>query len=189
MSATSDGIAEPSANTDLAALIRTIPDYPKPGIQFRDITTLLLDGAGLAATIERLAAAVAPLRPDLIAGIEARGFVFGAALAAKLGCGLVLIRKKNKLPGAVLGINYALEYGQDRIEMHADACAPGARVLIVDDLIATGGTALATAALLAQASADVVGAAFVIDLPDLGGAERLRAAGIGVTALLAFAGD
>ncbi len=178
-----------AANADLAALIRTIPGYPKPGIQFRDITTLLLDGAGFAATIERMSDAVAPLRPALIAGIEARGFVFGAAVAARLGCGLLLIRKRNKLPGAVHGINYALEYGQDRIEMHADACPPGTRVVIVDDLIATGGTALATAQLLAQAEADVAGAAFVIDLPDLGGADRLRAAGIAVSALVAFAGD
>jgi adenine phosphoribosyltransferase len=176
-------------NADLAALIRTIPDYPKPGIQFRDITTLLLDAQGFSLSIDRLAALVADLKPDLIAGIEARGFVFGAALANKLSCGLLLIRKKNKLPGTVLGINYALEYGQDRIEMHADACTPGARVLIVDDLIATGGTALATAQLLGQAGAQVIGAAFIIDLPDLGGGAKLRSAGLRVDALLAFAGD
>lgn len=176
-------------NADLAALIRTIPGYPKPGIQFRDITTLLLDGPGFSKTVDRMAEAVAPLRPALIAGIEARGFIFGAAIAARIGCGLLLIRKKNKLPGTVLGINYALEYGQDRIEMHADACAAGTRVVIVDDLIATGGTALATAQLLAQAKAEVAGAAFAIDLPDLGGADRLRAAGIAVSALVAFAGD
>jgi adenine phosphoribosyltransferase len=176
-------------NADLAALIRTIPDYPKPGIQFRDITTLLLDAQGFGLSIDRLAGLVGDLKPDLIAGIEARGFIFGAALAHKLGCGLLLVRKKNKLPGAVLGINYALEYGQDRIEMHADACTPGARVLIVDDLIATGGTALATVQLLVQAHAEVIGAAFVIDLPDLGGAARLRAAGVEVMTLLAFEGD
>lgn len=178
-----------AANDDLAALIRTIPDYPKPGIQFRDITTLLLDGPGFAATVERMAAQIALMKPTLIAGIEARGFVFGAAIAVKLGCGLLLIRKKNKLPGAVLGINYALEYGHDRIEMHADACAPGARVVIVDDLIATGGTALATAALLRQAGAQVAGAAFVVDLPALGGADRLRADDVRVETLLAFEGD
>ena len=178
-----------AGNADLAALIRTIPDYPKPGIQFRDITTLLLDGAGFAASVERLASAVEHHRPTLIAGIEARGFVFGAALAQRLGCGLMLIRKQNKLPGAVLGINYALEYGHDRIEMHADACTPGARVLIVDDLIVTGGTALATVALLRQAGAEVVGAAFVIDLPDLGGADRLRGGGIEVSVLVTFEGD
>jgi len=178
-----------AANADLAALIRTIPGYPKPGIQFRDITTLLLDPAGFAATIERLAAAVCDTRPDLIAGIEARGFVFGAALAVRLSCGLVLVRKRNKLPGAVLGINYTLEYGEDRVEVHADACPPGARVLVVDDLIATGGTALATVALLRQAGATVAGAAFVIDLPDLGGASRLRADSVRVDALVSFAGD
>ncbi len=182
-------MAPGGTNDDLRVLIRTIPGYPKPGIQFRDITTLLLDGPGFAATIERLAATVAPLQPGLIAAIEARGFVFGAALAARLGCGLLLIRKQNKLPGAVRGINYALEYGHDRIEMHADACAAGTRVVIVDDLVATGGTALATAALLREAGAEVAGAAFVIDLPDLGGADRLRAADVAVRALVSFEGD
>lgn len=175
-------------DVQLRALIRTVPDYPKPGIQFRDITTLLLDGSGFAATIERLAAATGPT-PDLIAGIEARGFVFGAALAYRLGCGMVLLRKKNKLPGRVTGINYALEYGHDRIEMHADAVAPGAEVLLVDDLIATGGTALAGIELLRSAGAVVDRAAFVIDLPALGGAARLATAGVAVTALLAFDGD
>lgn len=184
----SEAAAE-TANADLASLIRTIPDYPKPGIQFRDITTLLLDGAGFGASVERLATGTKHLQPTLIAGIEARGFVFGAALAQRLGCGLLLIRKQNKLPGAVLGINYALEYGHDRIEMHADACSPGARILIVDDLIATGGTALATVALLRQAGAEVLGAAFVIDLPGLGGAERLRQAGVEVSTLVSFDGD
>jgi adenine phosphoribosyltransferase len=169
-------------------LIRTIPDYPEPGVQFRDITTLLLDGAGFRATIERMAKTAGPA-PDLIAGIEARGFIFGAALAQYLGCGMVLLRKRNKLPGRVTGINYALEYGQDRIEMHADALVPGARVLLVDDLIATGGTALAGVELLRAAGAIVPRASFVIDLPDLGGAARLRAAGIEVAALVAFEGD
>jgi adenine phosphoribosyltransferase len=175
-------------NDDLRALVRTIPDYPKPGVQFRDITTLLLDGPGLRATIERMAAAIGPA-PDLIAGIEARGFIFGAALAQTLGCGLVLLRKKNKLPGRVTGINYALEYGQDRIEMHSDAVAPGARVVLVDDLIATGGTAMAGVELLESAGARVDLAAFVIDLPDLGGAARLRGRGIAVNALMGFEGD
>jgi len=176
-------------NDDIAALIRTIPGYPKPGVQFRDITTLLLDPAGLARSIEALAATLTDLKPDLIAGIEARGFIFGTGVARALNCGLLLIRKRNKLPGAVLGINYALEYGHDRIEMHADACPPGARVVIVDDLIATGGTALATAQLLRQAGASVAGAGFVIDLPDLGGADRLRADGVRVETLVAFDGD
>lgn len=173
---------------DLAALVRTIPDYPHAGIMFRDVTTLLLDGPGFAATIDRLAAA-AGTEFDLVAAIEARGFVFGAALAARLGKGLVLVRKKNKLPGAVIGVNYALEYGEDRVEIHADAVPSGARVLVVDDLIATGGTALAAAQLLRAAGAEVTRAAFVIDLPDLGGAARLRDAGVTVVALIAFSGD
>lgn len=175
-------------NDDLRDLIRTIPDYPKPGIQFRDITTLLLDGSGFRRSVERLAELAGPA-PDLIAGIEARGFIFGAALAQHMGCGLVLLRKKNKLPGRVTGINYALEYGQDRIEMHDDAIETGARVLLVDDLIATGGTALAGIELLRGAGAVVERAAFAIDLPDLGGAARLRKVGVDVAALVEFEGD
>jgi adenine phosphoribosyltransferase len=175
-------------NDDLRALIRTVADYPKPGIQFRDITTLLLDGAAFRMTIDRLVMQIdGPI--DMVAGIEARGFVFGAALADRLGCGLVLLRKSNKLPGAVLGINYALEYGHDRIEMHADAVAPGARILVVDDLIATGGTALAGVELLRMAGAVVCQATFVVDLTALGGAARLRDSGVAVTALVAFEGD
>ena len=175
-------------NDDLRALIRTIPDFPKPGIDFRDVTTLLLNGPGFRAAIDRLATAVARTPHDAVAGIEARGFVFGAALAHALGLGVVLLRKQNKLPGTTIGVNYALEYGQDRIEMHADAVQPGMRVLLVDDLIATGGTALAGARLLREAGALVDTAAFVIDLPDLGGATRLRAAEVDVHALVAFAG-
>ena len=176
-----------SGNDDLAALIRTIPDFPKPGIQFRDITTLLLDGKGLAETISRLAALHAgPI--DVVAGIEARGFIFGAAVAHALGAGLLLIRKSGKLPGITVSVDYALEYGSDRVEMHEDACVPGARVLLVDDLIATGGTALAAIRLLRGAGADVVGASFVIDLPDLGGADRLREQAVPVGTLVAFEG-
>jgi len=174
-------------NPDLTALIRTIPDFPKPGIQFRDITTLLLDGPGFAASVARLAAAAGDV--DLIAGIEARGFVFASAVAAHLGKGLLLIRKTGKLPGATIGVDYALEYGTDRVEMHADACVPGQKVLLVDDLIATGGTALAAVRLLREAGAEVIGAAFVIDLPDLGGADLLRAEGVAVTTLVSFEGD
>ena len=177
-----------AANDDLAALIRTVPDYPHAGILFRDITTLLLDGPGFALAIDRLADAVGT-DFDLIAGIEARGFVFGAALAARLAKGLVLVRKKNKLPGTVIGVNYALEYGEDRLEIHADAVPAGARVLVVDDLIATGGTALAAVQLLRAAKAEVTAAAFVIDLPDLGGAAKLRAARVKVTTLVSFAGE
>lgn len=169
------------------AAIRTIADFPLPGIRFRDITTLLLDGAAFGASIDQLAEAAGD-EFALIAGIEARGFVFAAALAARLGKGVVLLRKRNKLPGATLGVNYALEYGQDRIEMHADAVPAGARVLLMDDLIATGGTARAGVALLRQAGAVVERAAFVIDLPDLGGAAALRGDGVTVTALVTFAG-
>ncbi|UYY59877.1 adenine phosphoribosyltransferase [Sphingomonas sp. S2-65] len=174
-------------NDDIRARIRTIPDFPKPGIQFRDITTLLLDAEGLKLTIDRMAAQVqGPI--DLVAGIEARGFLFGAALAVKLGTGVLLIRKDGKLPGATIAEDYALEYGTDRIAIHADACTPGARVLLVDDLIATGGTARAAVRLLRKAGAEVAQAAFVIDLPELGGAEALRGDGLAVTSLVAFEG-
>jgi adenine phosphoribosyltransferase len=176
------------ANADLAALIRTIPDFPRAGIQFRDITTLLLDAEGLAATIERLAGLHAePV--DLVAGIEARGFIFAAAVARELGTGLLLIRKDGKLPGATVSVDYALEYGQDRIEMHEDALVPGARVLLIDDLIATGGTARAAVRLIREAGGIVAAAGFVIDLPDLGGAERLRADGVLCACLVAFEGE
>jgi adenine phosphoribosyltransferase len=176
------------ANDDLKALVRTIPDFPKPGIQFRDVTTLLLDGRGFGLAVERLAESVVE-KPDLVAGIEARGFVVGAALAREIGCGLVLIRKDGKLPGATVTEDYALEYGTDRLAMHVDACSPGARVLLADDLIATGGTALASARLVRRAGGQVVGARFIIDLPGLGGAEALRAEGIDVVTLMEFEGD
>ena len=176
------------ANEDLKALVRTIPDFPKPGIQFRDVTTLLLDARGFGLAIERLAGTVAQA-PDLVAAIEARGFILGAGLAREMGCGLLLIRKDGKLPGATIAEDYALEYGSDRLAMHVDACAPGARVLLADDLIATGGTALAATRLVRRAGGEVVGARFLIDLPELGGAEALRAEGVDTLSLMEFEGD
>jgi adenine phosphoribosyltransferase len=151
------------------------------------VTTLLLHAQGLAAAIDSLAATV-PHKPDLVAGMEARGFVVATALALKLGSGLLLIRKDGKLPGATIAEDYALEYGSDRLTMHVDACAPGAKVLLADDLIATGGTALAAARLVRRAGGAVIGARFLIDLPDLGGADRLRGEGIDTLSLLAFEG-
>ena len=177
------------ANADLAALIRTIPDYPKPGILFRDVSTLLLDGRGFRAAIDRLIETFDPGAVDLIAGIEARGFIVAAALSYALTKGKIMLRKPGKLPGAVIGIDYALEYGTDRIELHQGAVPPGARVLLVDDLIATGGTALAGISLLRGAGAEVSAARFLVDLPDLGGAKKLRALGVEPVSLLAYAGE
>jgi adenine phosphoribosyltransferase len=172
----------------LKSLVRTIPDFPKPGIAFRDISTLLADGPGFAASIDALVALARPLKPDRIIAIDARGFLFGAPVAVALGAGVIPARKKGKLPGATLGVDYDLEYGTDRLELHVGAVLPGHRALIVDDLIATGGTALACVNLLREAGAEVVGAVFAIDLPDLGGADRLRAEGVAVSSLMAFEG-
>ena len=174
--------------TDLKALIRTIPDYPKPGIMFRDVTTLMNDGAGFQKTIAALCDRYRGQRLDKVAGIEARGFILGGAIAAALGVGFVPLRKKGKLPGAAIGEDYALEYGTDRIEIHLGAVKDGERVLIVDDLIATGGTAEAAIRLIRAVRGEVVEACFVIDLPDLGGVERLAALGCKSFCLLAFAG-
>jgi adenine phosphoribosyltransferase len=174
---------------ELPALVRTIPDFPAPGIQFRDITTLIGDARGLASSIAHLAARAHESGAQKIAGMEARGFIFGAAVAAQLGIGFLPVRKPGKLPVATLGIDYDLEYGTDRLEIDPGAVAAGERVVIVDDLIATGGTALAAAQLLRMAGASVSHAVFVIDLPDLGGAERLRAADLRVDALIAFEGE
>ena len=172
----------------LKALVRNIPDFPKPGIEYRDITTLLIDRVGLAAAVDALGASVEqPV--ELVAAIEARGFAIGGALAVKLGAGLLLIRKDGKLPGATIAEDYALEYGTDRLAMHVDAVAPGARVLIIDDLIATAGTALAAVRLVRRVGGMVVGARFLIDLPALGGSEALRADGVEAISLMAFEGD
>jgi len=174
-------------NDELKALVRTIPNFPKPGIEFRDITTLLLDHVGLARTIDALAATVdGPI--DLVAAIEARGFAIGGALAVRLNAGMLLIRKDGKLPGATIAESYALEYGTDRLAMHIDACAPGSRVLIVDDLLATGGTARAAARLVQRAGGELVGARFIVELPDLGGGAALASAGIDAKCLFAFDG-
>lgn len=175
--------------SDLTDLIRTIPDFPKPGIQFRDITTLLADGEGLRDLTARLADIARPLDPDLIVGIEARGFILGAALAFTLGKGFVPVRKKGKLPGKTVGIDYVLEYGTDRLELHEGQVPKGARVLLVDDLIATGGTAVAAAQLLREQGASVLMALFAIDLPDFGGMAALAAEGVAARAIMAFAGE
>ncbi len=168
--------------------IRTIPDYPKPGIQFRDITTLLANPAAYRETIDQLAAPYLNVGIDRVIGIEARGFILGGALADRLHAGFVPVRKKGKLPHETLRVAYALEYGTDEIEIHRDAVAHGEQVLIVDDLIATGGTALAAVQLLDTLGATIVAAAFVIDLPELGGSEKLRARGIATHTLLSFDG-
>jgi adenine phosphoribosyltransferase len=173
---------------DLKSLIRTIPNHPKPGIMFRDVTTLLGDARGFRTTIERMAAPYAKAGVQGVAGIEARGFILGGAIADKLGCGFVPIRKKGKLPWKTIGQEYTLEYGVDIIEMHEDAIDKGERILIVDDLIATGGTAEAAAKLVRRSGGDIVGAVFVIDLPDLGGLKKLEALGITGHALIAFEG-
>jgi len=175
-------------NADLRAMIRTIPDYPMAGIQFRDVSTLLLDADGFRAAIDRLAARIDPDAVDLIAGIEARGFIVAAGLSYALRKGKLMLRKTGKLPGDTVGIDYALEYGSDRIEMHVGAVTPGARVVLVDDLLATGGTALAAVTLLRGQGAIVDNALFIVDLPELGGGERLRAADVTPIALVTFSG-
>ncbi|MBB3982470.1 adenine phosphoribosyltransferase [Sphingobium fontiphilum] len=173
----------------LTALVRTIPDFPKPGIAFRDITTLLADPAGFAELIDRMADRIRPLEPQFLVGVEARGFILAAALARVLGAGFVPVRKAGKLPGPTVGIDYVLEYGADRLELHQGQVPVGARVVLVDDLIATGGTALAAAQLLREQGAQLMLALFAIDLPDLGGMDLLRNDGVAAEALLAFEGD
>ncbi len=174
---------------DLALLVRAVPNYPKPGIMFRDVTTLFADPVGMKRTVELLADPFADSGIDVVAGIDARGFILGGAMAMTLGTGFVAVRKKGKLPAAVIGEDYALEYGTDRLELHQDAISDGARVLLVDDLIATGGTALAAVRLVERLGGSVAAAAFVIDLPDLGGAAALRDKGVSVTSLMYFEGE
>ena len=173
----------------IKTLIRTIPHYPKQGIMFRDITTLLKDPVGFQLTINDLVKRYKDAKIDKIAGIESRGFIIGAALAYQLGKGFVPIRKKGKLPAETLGHDYDLEYGSDRVEIHVDAIDSKDRVLLVDDLIATGGTAQAAATLIERAGGNVVECCFVIDLPDIGGRKRLESKGYKVFALCEFEGE
>lgn len=174
--------------TDFRSVIRSIPDYPKPGIMFRDITTLLGDPRAFCRAVDELVSPYADQAPDKVAGIEARGFILGGAVAHELAAGFVPIRKKGKLPHTTVSLAYSLEYGIDEIEIHTDAIGQGERVLLVDDLIATGGTAVAAVQLLRQAGADVIGACFVIDLPDLGGSAKLREMDVDVRTLVSFDG-
>jgi adenine phosphoribosyltransferase len=174
---------------DLKSVIRTIPDHPKPGIMFRDVTTLLADARGFRRAIDELVQPVAGQKIDKVAGIEARGFILGGAIAHQLSIGFVPVRKKGKLPYKTIAERYELEYGVDEVEIHVDAVKEGDKVLLVDDLIATGGTAAAAIRLLERAGAEIKLCAFVVDLPDLGGAAKLRAMGKEVRALVEFAGE
>jgi len=177
-----------SVEDTLRAAIRTIPDYPKPGILFRDITTLLGNARAFRRAVDELVHPYAGQKIDKIAGIEARGFILGGAIAHQLSAGFVPIRKKGKLPHHTVRIAYSLEYGVDEMEMHTDAVQPGEKIILVDDLIATGGTAEGAVKLLKRMGADIVAACFVIDLPDLGGRVRLEALGVSVRTLIAFDG-
>lgn len=174
---------------DIKRYIRTIPDYPKPGVQFRDITTLMSDAHGFRASIDELMWPFLRMDIDFVVGIEARGFILGGAVAHELGRGFIPIRKKGKLPFKTIGKDYSLEYGVDRVEIHSDAVKKGDKILLIDDLIATGGTAVAATELLRESGADIVAAAFIVDLPDLGGAQKLRDKNIKLHTLVSFEGD
>jgi adenine phosphoribosyltransferase len=169
--------------------IRTIPDYPKSGIQFRDITTLLQDPVGMRIVIERLCEPFEGTRIDKVAGIEARGFILAGAVACRLEAGFVPVRKRGKLPWTTVGQDYALEYGTDRVEMHTDAILEGESILIVDDLVATGGTAAATIDLISQVGGNIIGCSCIVDLPDLGGSRALRERGVEFRSLCEFEGE
>lgn len=173
---------------EIRSAIRTIPDYPKPGIQFRDITTLLGNARAFQRVVDELVRPWTEARIDRVAGIEARGFILGGAVAHRLASGFVPIRKKGKLPHATVRVAYSLEYGIDEMEVHRDGVAHGERIILVDDLIATGGTAEAAVKLLRTLGAEILAACFVIDLPDLGGRRRLEALGVPVRTLVAFEG-
>src|SRR5467141_1719813 len=173
---------------DIKATVRTIPDYPKKGILFRDITTLLADARAFRRAVDELVHPWAGSKIDKVAGIEARGFILGGAVAHQLSAGFVPIRKKGKLPHATVRVAYSLEYGLDEMEMHRDAVAPAERIILVDDLIATGGTAEAAVKLLRSLGAQILAACFIIDLPELGGSARLAALQVPVRTLVAFEG-
>jgi len=174
--------------TDLSNYIRTIPDYPKEGIMFRDITTLLSSPQGLKQCVDAMAAPFKDKKIDYVAGIEARGFILGSAVAIALGAGFVPVRKKGKLPFDTISQDYVLEYGTDSLEMHIDAIEPDSNILLVDDLIATGGTAQAAIKLIRQLKGEIVAACFVIDLPELGGADKIKALNVEVVKLIDFDG-
>ena len=174
---------------NIKARIRTIAHYPKPGIMFRDITTLLKDPVGFRITIEEIVNRYSGRKIDKVAGIESRGFIVGAPVAYSLGVGFVPIRKKGKLPAETVGHDYELEYGRDRVEIHVDAIRPGDQVLLLDDLIATGGTAEAASKLIEKMGGTVVECCFVIDLPDIGGRKRLEKQGLKVFSLCEFEGE
>lgn len=175
--------------TDLKKLIRTIPDYPKAGIMFRDITTLLGDARGFRRLVDELVQPLAGAKIDKVAGIEARGFILGGAIAHQLSVGFVPVRKKGKLPFDTISEPYELEYGSDAVEIHTDAVEKGERFLLVDDLIATGGTAVAAINLLERAGAKIELCSFIVDLPDLGGAKKLKDMGMKVESLMEFEGE
>ena len=177
-----------AVQSELISAIRSIPDYPKPGVMFRDITTLLGNPRAFRRAIDELVHPYAGTKVDKIAGIEARGFILGGAIAHQLSAGFIPIRKKGKLPHDTVRIAYSLEYGVDEMEMHRDAVAPGDKVILVDDLIATGGTAEGAAKLLKRMGADIVAACFIIDLPELGGRKKLEALGVNVRTLIEFEG-
>jgi adenine phosphoribosyltransferase len=179
---------DPTTREAIKAAIRTIPDYPRPGVMFRDITTLLGDARAFGTVVDELATTFRAARLDRVAGIEARGFILGGAVAHALGAGFVPIRKKGKLPHTTVRVAYSLEYGVDEMEMHRDGVAPGERILLIDDLLATGGTAEAAVKLMRPLGVEIVGAAFVIDLPELGGSARLKAVNVPVHTLVAFEG-
>jgi len=182
------GVAMADLTDELLASIRTIPDYPEPGIMFRDITTLLGNPRAFRRSVDELVHPYAGSRVSKIAGIEARGFILGGAIAHQLSAGFIPIRKKGKLPHDTVRIAYSLEYGVDEMEMHKDAIQPGETVILVDDLLATGGTAEGAVKLLRQMGADIVAACFIIDLPDLGGRVKLEELGVTVRTLISFSG-